>query len=57
MTDRPRYTDNELIDELTQDPAPSQGNASGGDLARAIGQSFISRDVEEHEVAALLAES
>jgi hypothetical protein len=38
MTDRPRDTDNELIDELTQDPTPSQGNASGGDLAREIGQ-------------------
>jgi len=38
MTDRPRDTDNALIDELTQDPTPSQGNASGGDLAREIGQ-------------------
>jgi hypothetical protein len=38
MTDRPRDTDNELIDELTQDPTPSQGNASGGDLAREVGQ-------------------
>lgn len=37
MTDRPR-DDNELIDELTEDPTPSQGSASGGDLAREIGQ-------------------
>lgn len=37
MTDRPR-DDNELIDELTDDPTPSQGSASGGDLAREIGQ-------------------
>ena len=38
MTDRTRDTDNELIDELTKEPTPSQGNASGGDLAREIGQ-------------------
>lgn len=38
MTDRPRDNDNELIDELTEDPTPSQGNASGGDLAREIAQ-------------------
>ena len=37
MTERPR-DDNELIDELTEDPTPSQGSASGGDLAREIGQ-------------------
>ena len=38
MTDRARDNDNELIDELTEIPTPSQGNASGGDLAREIGQ-------------------
>lgn len=38
MTDRTRDNDNDLIDELTELPAPSQGNASGGDLAREIGQ-------------------
>jgi hypothetical protein len=38
MTDRTRDNDNELIDELTDLPTPSQGNASGGDLAREIGQ-------------------
>ena len=38
MTDRPRDNDNELIDELTEEPTPSQGSASGGDLAREIGQ-------------------
>jgi hypothetical protein len=38
MTDRPRNDDNELIDELTDLPTPSHGNASGGDLAREIGQ-------------------
>ena len=38
MTDRPRDNDNELIDELTELPTPSQGSASGGDLAREIGQ-------------------
>ena len=38
MTDRPRDNDNELIDELTEDPTPPQGSASGGDLAREIGQ-------------------
>lgn len=38
MTNRARDKDNELIDELTEAPTPSQGNASGGDLAREIGQ-------------------
>lgn len=38
MTDRTRDNDNELIDELTDLPTPSQGSASGGDLAREIGQ-------------------
>ena len=38
MTDRRQDNDNELIDELTEDPTPGQGNASGGDLAREIGQ-------------------
>lgn len=38
MTDRPRDDDNELIDETTDLPTPSQGSSSGGDLAREIGQ-------------------
>jgi hypothetical protein len=38
MTDRTRDNDNELIDELTETPTPGQGGASGGDLAREIGQ-------------------
>ncbi len=38
MSDRTRDNDNELIDELTDLPTPGQGNASGGDLAREIGQ-------------------
>ena len=38
MTDRRQDNDNQLIDELTEDSTPSQGNASGGDLAREIGQ-------------------
>ena len=38
MTDRPRDNDNELIDEMTDVPTPSQGSASGGDLAREVGQ-------------------
>ncbi len=38
MIDRPRDDDSELIDETTELPTPSQGNASGGDLAREIGQ-------------------
>ena len=38
MTTRQRDNDNELIDELTDAPTPSQGSASGGDLAREIGQ-------------------
>jgi hypothetical protein len=38
MTDRNRTNDNELIDELTEDPTPSQSNASGGELAREIAQ-------------------
>ena len=38
MTDRARDNDNELIDELAELPTPNQGSASGGDLAREIGQ-------------------
>ena len=38
MTDRTRDNDNELIDELTDLPTPTQGSSSGGDLAREIGQ-------------------
>ena len=38
MTDRTRDNDNDLIDELTDLSTPSQGSASGGDLAREIGQ-------------------
>lgn len=38
MTDRHRDNDNALIDEQTELPTPSQGSASGGDLAREIGQ-------------------
>ena len=38
MSNRPRDNDNDLIDELTEDKTPSQGSASGGDLAREIGQ-------------------
>ena len=38
MTDRRQDNDNQLIEELTEDPTPSQGGASGGDLAREIGQ-------------------
>ena len=38
MTDRTRDNDNDLIEQLTDLPTPSQGNASGGDLAREIGQ-------------------
>lgn len=38
MTDRTRHNDNDLIDELTDLPTPGQGSASGGDLAREIGQ-------------------
>jgi hypothetical protein len=38
MIDRPRDDDSDLIDETTELPTPSQGNASGGDLAREIGQ-------------------
>jgi hypothetical protein len=38
MTDRTRDNDNDLIEQLTDLPTPSQGNASGGDLARDIGQ-------------------
>ena len=38
MINRPRDNDNDVIDELTEDPTPSQGGTSGGDLAREIGQ-------------------
>ena len=46
MTDRARDTDNELIDDLTEDPTPGQSNASGGDLAREIGQRDELRSAE-----------
>ena len=38
MNDRQRDNDNDLIDELTELPTPSQSGTSGGDLAREIGQ-------------------
>ena len=38
MTDRQRDNDNDLIDELTELPTPSQSGTSGSDLAREIGQ-------------------
>jgi len=38
MTDRTRDNDNALIDELTEIPTPAHGGASGGDLAREVGQ-------------------
>lgn len=52
MTERPRDDDNALIDELTEDPTPGQGSASGGDLAREIGQrdEFAAATGEEHHV-------
>ena len=34
---RDPHSDNELIDEMQEEGAPSQGNASGGNLQRAIG--------------------
>ena len=57
MTERPRHDDKELIDELTEDPTPSQGGASGGDLARAIGNrdELSSADGEEHHVTRVRA--
>jgi len=52
MTDRPRDNDNDLIDELTEENTPSQGGASGGDLAREIGQrdEFASAEGEDAHV-------
>jgi hypothetical protein len=38
MSDRRQDNDNELIDELTEAPTPSQSGSSGGELAREIGQ-------------------
>ena len=56
MTDRPRDADNDLIDALTEDPTPSQGNASGGDLAREIGQrdEFASAEGEVPSITRVL---
>jgi len=52
MTDRPRDNDNDLIDELTDLPTPSQGGASGGDLAREIAQrdEFASAEGEDPHI-------
>ena len=57
MTERPRDDDNALIDELTEDATPSQGSASGGDLAREIGQrdEFATADGEAHQVTRVRA--
>ena len=39
MTDRDRPDDDsDIIDRETELPTPSQGSASGGDLAREVGQ-------------------
>jgi len=38
MIDRTRDNDNDLIEQLTDIPTPGQSGASGGDLAREIGQ-------------------
>ena len=38
MTDRDRPDDSEIIERETDLPTPSQGGASGGDLAREVGQ-------------------
>ena len=38
MTDRDRPDDSDIIERETDLPTPSQGGASGGDLAREIGQ-------------------
>ena len=38
MIDRTRDNDNDLIEQLTDIPMPGQSGASGGDLAREIGQ-------------------
>ena len=57
MTERPRNDDHELIDELTEDATPSQGGASGGDLAREIGQrdEMTTADGGEHNVTRVRA--
>ena len=52
----PRPGPQEIIAHMRHDKK-AVGGRMNFVLVRAIGQSFISRDVEEHEVAALLAES
>ena len=42
MTKRDPHADNEMIDEMQKERAPSQSGSSGGNMARAIG----SRDEE-----------
>ena len=37
MTERKPHPDNALIDELTEDPTPSQGGRSGGGVNRDVG--------------------
>lgn len=38
MIERKRDDDSELIDQAEELPTPSQGSASGGELAQEIGQ-------------------
>ena len=37
MTERKPHSDNALIDELTEDPTPSQGGRAGGGVNRDVG--------------------
>jgi hypothetical protein len=37
MTERKPHPDNALIDELAEDPTPSQGGSSGGSVNRDVG--------------------
>ena len=37
MTERKPHPDNALIDELTEEPTPSQGSRSGGAVSRDVG--------------------
>lgn len=38
MPERDPHSDNELIDEMTESPTPSQQSSAGGDVARTVGK-------------------
>lgn len=54
MTERKLHPDNKLIDAMSENPTPSQGSSSGGNIHRHVGtRSELERatDPDSHERA------